>query len=156
MNNYFSPPVRVPAAGRGMLLGMMLLAVPAFAQWNSYARSDHHDAQSPVAGQNLNQIHWHTPVDQHPQDAGGELLIHYGSPLVTAADTIIVPVKTGKTSGFSVQAHLQNTTGSILWSQSSDWILPGGGSIWTPVFGPVLTSAPRLYFPGAAGTVYFR
>jgi hypothetical protein len=27
---------------------------------------------------------------------------------------------------------------------------------WTPVFGPVLTSAPRLYFPGAGGTVYYR
>jgi hypothetical protein len=34
------------------------------------------------------------------------------------------------------------------------FILPPSG--WTPVFGPALTQSPRLYFPAAGGTVYFR
>jgi len=120
-----------------------------------YARTDHHDAQSPIAAQTLSKIHWHTPVDLHPQYSNGELLIHYGSSLVTAANTVIVPVKTGRNDGFSVEA-LSAANGSLIWSQPTDYILPGNRTTWTPVFGPALTSAPRLYFPGAGGTVYYR
>jgi hypothetical protein len=130
------------------------LVNPASAQWNSYARDTQHTAQSPVASQSLMRIHWQTPVDLHPQYSGSDLLIHYGSPLVTATNTVIVPVKTGAAGGFRVDARDGNNNGNLLWSLTTDYVLPAHG--WTPVFGPVLTSAPRLYFPGTAGTVYFR
>ncbi len=152
MDNRFSLSLKVPATGRGMLIAALCFAVPACAQWNTFARTDHHDAQSPVASQSLNQIHWQTPVDLHPLTSRG--LIHYGSPLITASDTIIVPVKTGLNGGFEVEALHPN--GSVLWSLTTDYILPGNATIWTPVFGPALTSAPRLYYPGAGGTVYYR
>jgi hypothetical protein len=89
-----------------------------------------------------------------PQSVGGTLRIHYGSPLVTSANTVIVPVKTGTAGGFRVDAR-RGTDGSLIWSLPTDYVLPPS-SQFIPVFGPVLTSKPRLYFPGIGGTVYFR
>ena len=63
--------------------------------WSGYGHESQHDAIAPVASQPLNHILWHTPVDLDPQYSGSELLIHYGSPLVTRSNTVIVPVKTG-------------------------------------------------------------
>jgi hypothetical protein len=122
--------------------------------WSSYAHDAQHSGQSQVPSDALNRIHWQTPVDLRPQYSGtGELFIHYGSPLVTAQNTVIVPVKTGDTGGFRVEAH-GGADGALKWFQTTDYILPPHA--WTPVFGPVLTSASKLYFPGAGGTVYFR
>ncbi|PWT97602.1 MAG: hypothetical protein C5B51_31040 [Terriglobia bacterium] len=136
-----------------ILAALLFPAVPGFAQWDSYAHDAQHTALSPTASQALAQIHWQTPVDLNPQYSGNDLLIHYGSPLITAANTVIVPVKTGKNGNFRVDAHI-GATGALLWSQTTDYILPAHN--WTPVFGPVLTDAPKLYYPGAAGTVYSR
>jgi hypothetical protein len=86
-----------------------------------------------------------------PQYSGNELLIHYGSPLVTAANTVIVPVKTGPFDGFRVEGH-SGADGSALWMQTTDYLLPPHS--WTPSFGPTLTAGNRLYFAGAGGTLY--
>jgi hypothetical protein len=123
------------------------------AAWNTFAHDAQHAAQSQTASQPLNQIHWQTPVDLQPQYSGDDLLIHYGSPLITNANTVIVPVKTGATGGFIVEAR-GGSDGTLKWSLTTDYILPPHA--WTPVFGPALTAQPRLYFPGAGGTVYYR
>jgi hypothetical protein len=47
----------------------------------------------------------------------GEIFIHYGSLLTTAANTLIVPVKTGA-STFGVEAH-NGKTGKGLWTQNT-------------------------------------
>ncbi len=135
----------------------------AFGQtaWTNFAKSDHHVATSATASQALNGIHWQTPVDLHPPngdsaarpDGGDELLIHYGSPLITAGNTVIVPVKTGVSDGFRVDAH-NAANGDVLWSMQSDYLLPPSHG-WTSIFGPALATK-RLYFPGAGGTVIFR
>ena len=65
--------------------------------WQGYGLNPQHTALSPVASQSLGSILWQTPVDLNPQYNGDDLLIHYGSPLITAANTVIVPVKTGAT-----------------------------------------------------------
>ncbi len=103
----------------------------------------------------MNGVIWSTPVDLDPQFINGELLIHYGSPVITAANTVIVPVKTGATDGFRVDAR-RAADGSLIWSMPTDYSTPPHG--WTPVFGPVLSTIPqpRVYFPGPGGTVYFR
>jgi hypothetical protein len=124
------------------------------ASWNSYARDAQHSAQAPVAAQNLQAIHWQTPVDLQPQYSGSDLLIHYGSPIITAANTVIVPVKTGATDGFKIDAH-NGADGTLLWSRTTDYTLPPHGGAWTPSYDPALTPSGRLYYAGAGGTVYY-
>ena len=121
--------------------------------WTTFGRDAQHSAQSTTAAQPLNQIHWQTPVDLQPQYTGSILFIHYGSPLITMANTVVVPVKTGATDGFRVDAHA-GSDGGLKWSVATDYVLPPHS--WVPVFGPALAPGPRLYFPGAGGTVYFR
>ena len=74
--------------------------------WWGFGRDAQHAALGSVATQALNRISWSTPVDLAPQyGAGGVLLIHYGSPVVTSHNTVIVPVKTGSTGGFRFEAR---------------------------------------------------
>ncbi len=131
----------------------------AIAGWPQFANDPEHSALSDVPAEPLSQILWRTPVDLAPQFtaySGGESLsIHYGSPLVTRANTVIVPVKTGAAGGFRVDARA-GSNGELKWSATSDYVLPPlQQNEWTPVFEPVLT-ATRVYFPGAGGTIYFR
>ncbi len=147
---------KVFAAFAAMLAIGAAISSPARAQWSGFAGDAQHSAVShaPVPMQALNQVLWSTPVDLQPESyTRTYLLIHYGSPMITAANTVIVPVKTGTTGGFSVEA-LRASDGSQIWSAASDYVLPVHN--WTPEFGPVLTSASRLYYPGAGGTVYYR
>src|SRR5436309_332091 len=68
--------------------------------WSGYAHDAQHTAISAYGSQPLQGIAWQAAVDQSPQFSGEDLLIHYGSPLVSAANTVIVPVKTGASGGF--------------------------------------------------------
>ncbi len=139
---------------RFALAAIFAAALPLAAQpWLGLGNGPQHTALSPAKSQSLTQIRWHTPVDLQPQYSGSELLIHYGSPLVTALNTVIVPVKTGVNGGFRVEARAA-VDGSLKWTLPSDYILPQQD--WTPEFGPTLTPSGRLYFPGAGGTIYFR
>jgi hypothetical protein len=141
-------PVRRPVRPRlEALEGRELLSA-----WAGYAHDPQHTAVSEVASQSLDGIAWQTPVDLSPQYSGGDLLIHYGSPLVTPSNTVIVPVKTGDTGGFEVEGFA-GTDGSLLWSQATDYQLPTHN--WTPSYSPTLTPANRLYFAGNGGTVYY-
>src|SRR5689334_9398806 len=113
------------------------------AAWSGYAHDAQHTGLSAAASQSLNNIAWQTPVDEAPQYSGDELLIHYGSPLVTASNTVVVPVKTTATGNYEVRG-IDGATGGIKWKQSSDYILPPHN--WTPSYSPTLTAANRLYF----------
>ena len=68
--------------------------------WSGFAHNGQHTANTSVPSRPLDVIRWQMPVDLLPQYSGTSLLIHYGSPLVTAANTVLVPVKTGATDGF--------------------------------------------------------
>jgi hypothetical protein len=122
------------------------------AAWAGYGHDPQHTALSSNASQPLSQIAWQTPVDLAPQFTGDDLLIHYGSPLVTAANTVIVPVKTVPDGGFRVEA-INAATGAPKWSQATDYILPPHS--WVPSYSPTLTPSGRLYFAGAGGTIYY-
>jgi hypothetical protein len=122
--------------------------------WSNFGGDAQHTSVSARPSQSLTNILWQTPVDLQPQYSGSNLLIHYGSPLVTAANTVLLPLKTGAAGGFSVEAR-QSVTGTLLWSLSSDYVLPPSRG-WTPPFGPALTSGPRVYLPGIGGTVLYR
>jgi len=135
----------------GMSVCAAMLAPNAAAQgaWLTHSHDEQHSALSTVQSQSLDRIHWHTPVDLHPP--GGEIFIHYGSPLVTAANTVIVPVKTG-TNSFRVEAH-NGATGKRLWAQSTNWQAPGASFV--PPLGPTI-SGNQLFVPDIAGRVLVR
>jgi hypothetical protein len=136
-----------------VLLSENVIAQSIHFPWGGYGHDAQHDAVAPVTSQPLNRIVWQTPVDLNPQYFGNELFIHYGSPSITRSNTVIVPVKTGATGGFEVEA-LTGATGATNWTQASDYVLPPSIN-WTPSFSGVLTPKNRFYFPGAGGTVYF-
>ncbi len=132
------------------IAGAQSVAIP----WSHLGHDPQHSANSYNAAQNLSSIKWQTPVDLSPQyDGNGDLLIHYGSPLVTASNTVIVAVKTGATDGFELLAF-DGASGAPKWTIASDYTLPQHN--WTPSYGSSLTPRNRLYFPGPGGTVYYR
>ncbi|MEO8752919.1 MAG: hypothetical protein ABI624_09590, partial [Casimicrobiaceae bacterium] len=122
--------------------------------WWGFGRDAQHSAQAGGATQPLSRIVWQTKVDLMPRyTTSGALHIHYGSPVITARNTVVVPVKTGPTGGFSVDAR-SGGNGALLWSAASDYILPAHD--WTPSFNVALTPGNRLYMPGAGGKLYYR
>ncbi len=120
--------------------------------WGDYGMNPQHTALSGTASQALGRVVWQTPVDLHPQYSGTTLYIHYGSPLVSAANTLVIPVKTGASDSFRVEVR-NGSDGSLRWQLDSDYTLPAYS--WTPSYGPTLTPNGRLYMPGAGGTLLF-
>jgi hypothetical protein len=133
-----------------VLLVLTFAAPRAEAAWSMHAGNAQHTAQASVPTQPLQEIHWQMPVDLKPQYSGTNLLIHYGSPLVTDGNTVIVPVKVGVADTFRVEAR-NGTYGQLLWQLDTDYQLPPHG--WTPSVGPALARPGRVYFPGAGGTL---
>jgi hypothetical protein len=121
--------------------------------WSSYGHDAQHSAISANASQPLTRIIWSTPVDENPQFSGSALLIHYGSPLITQANTLVLPVKTGLTGGFRFEGR-NAATGALIWSTATDYTLPPHD--WIPSCSGCITPRNRLYFPGAGGTLYYR
>ena len=122
-------------------------------QWLHHARDAQHTGLSSVASQCINGIRWQMPVDLAPQyTASGNLLIHYGSPLMTAANAVIVPVKTGATGGFRVEAR-DGLTGA-LWcgvDESGVTCMGNDAARTQPV--PVPTSLPLEENRGGPPTI---
>ena len=109
-----------------MVLGLVALPVAragAAPSWAMHAGNARHTALSNVGTQSFDRIAWQTPVDLHPQYSGSGLFIHYGSPVITAANTVVVPVKTGVADSFRVEAH-RGLDGTLLWLVDSAYQLP--------------------------------
>src|SRR5713226_8968455 len=119
-----------------VIASILSIGAPAFAQWSGFAQGPQHRAETPVSSQTLNRVIWSTPVDSDPQLSGGQHGIHYGSPLVTSANTVIVPVKTGAASGFKVDAR-RGADGSLIWTLPTDYVLPPSTN-FVSIFGPAL------------------
>lgn len=81
------------------------------------------------------------------------MLIHYGAPLVTANNTVIVTVKTGASGGFRVDGFDANT-GTRIYTEPTDYTLPSAN--WTPSCGSTITPDNRLVTPAIGGTVLIR
>ena len=110
-----------------------------------------HTANYSATAQNLNAVHWTATIDQN--NSGG--FAHYGAPVLTPANTIFVPVKTGVSSGFEINVY-NGGSGAAIYSLSTDYIAPSAE--WIVPYQPVLATnsvETRLYYPGAGGTVYY-
>jgi hypothetical protein len=117
--------------------------------WLTHAHDAQHTGVSSVASQPLTRIHWKQRVDFAVP--AGEIFIHYGSPLVTAANTVIVPVKAGADT-FRVVAH-NGATGAVLWRQATSYQAPFAAFL--PGMGPTLFGK-RLLIPDSGGRVLVR
>jgi flagellar hook capping protein FlgD len=132
------------------VLALLFAAPAALAAWSMHGGNAQHTALATVPTQTLQQVHWQMPVDLNPQYSGTTLLIHYGSPLITEGNTVIVPVKVGVTDTFRVEAR-RGSDGLPLWQLPTDYRLPPHS--WVPSVGLTLAHAGRVYFPGAGGTL---
>lgn len=109
--------------------------------WGGFAHDPQHTGTSAAAAQSLNSIHWQTPIDLSGAAGGsGTLFVHYGSPVVTAGNTVIAPV-TNATGGYRLQAF-NGTTGAPKYTLSSCCTPPP--LLWTPPYGPALSLAGLL------------
>jgi hypothetical protein len=144
---------RAPRAGAWLIcLGLAGSFCPQSQaqQWAGYGMNAQHTALAAGPSQLPAVIRWSTPVDLMPQYSGNELLIHYGSPAITAANTILIPVKTQAQGSFKVVA-LNARTGSQIWSVRTDYVLPPHN--WTPPMGITLTpNDTSVAIPAGGGT----
>jgi hypothetical protein len=140
-----------------LLLGLVGLGSPGARgqAWRTHSHDAQHSADAGVASLYPQTIRWKTPVDLDPQYAsGGVLYTHYGSPVITTKNTVLVPVKTAAYGSFRLEAH-SGATGALLWLINSDYVPPSFN--WIPPFGPSLTpDDAEVVMPGAGGTVLIR
>jgi hypothetical protein len=127
------------------------------AEVSTFAGNAQHTSVYLPAAADLNAIRWSTAIDQR-QTFG---TTHYGAPLVTGGNTIIVPVKTAA-DGFQIKV-LDAATGSPRFGPlATDYVLPSHN--WIPTYSPALATVTdrrtgarhrRLYFAGAGGTLFY-
>ena len=119
-----------------------------------FSRDAQHSAISAIATPPLNRILWQTPVDLAPTYTGrGSLLTHYGSPVISDMNTVLVPVKTTAQGAFRIEAR-SGGNGGLIWSANSDYVVPPHN--WFPSYNLTITPNGRMYAPGAGGKLYFR
>lgn len=122
--------------------------------WPGFAGNAQHTAVGAMAAQRMDGIYWYTPVDMAPTlSPNGSLLTHYGSPVITRRDTVIVPVKTAAAGGFRIEARV-GATGDLVWALNSSYLLPPHR--WVPSFNPTLTPDGRVWMPESGGRVLIR
>lgn len=133
-----------------LLLSCVVFAPHRALGQSTFAGNAQHTSSYLPPAQNLNAIKWSTSIDLNNTGA----LIHYGAPLITAANTVIVPVKTGATDGFQVKV-LNGANGGTKYTLATDYTLPTHN--WIPAYNPCIATGAfgtRLYYAGAGGTIW--
>ena len=133
-----------------MLVALVqLVGADAHAQPATFGANAQHTAIYEPRAQPLNRMYWSTPVNLN--NSGGAA--HYGAPLITPSNSIVIPVRT--TTGFKLRV-VEGVTGALKYELTTDYTIPT--STWVPTYQPVLATHPgatRLYYPGRGGTVYY-
>ena len=133
-------------ARRIWLWVILSLANAASGQPFTFGGDAQHTAVYQPKAQSLNKIRWSTSINLHNTGEYG----HYGAPLVTTSNTVIVPVKTA--TGFQISAF-EGATGRLKYTLPTDFIIPPYTNSWFPAYQPVIAtppSGPRLYYAGQA------
>ena len=134
-----------------LALAAAAAALPITAQWATVGGNAQHTGLQSAAGQPFNRIKWSTPVDRLLYLTPQEILEHFGPPLITARNTVLVPIRIS-TGVYGVEVH-NGATGALMRTLNTDWIPPA--TVRLPSFAPCLSSRNRFYFPGAGGTLYY-
>ena len=100
----------------------------------------------------MNRVLWTASVDATHNPASA----HYGAPLITASNTVIVPT-VASISNYNIKVY-EGGTGRLKYTLTNDYRVLRNMSGLRLVYQPVLVALPsgvRLYYPGAGGTVYY-
>ena len=127
---------------------LTLASQSVFAQATTFAGNAQHTSNYGVAAQSLNTIKWTTSIDFNNTTPA-----HYGAPLISASNTVFVPVKTA-TNGFRVDVF-NGANATAKYVLTTDYILPN--HTWVPVYNPCIATGSfgtRLYYAGAGGTIF--
>jgi hypothetical protein len=156
------------AVAAGVALSSCLFALPWDAQvaaapappvaWAGFAGNAQHTAVATSMPQPFHRIRWKAKVDLHPVLSGRELLIHYGAPMITAANTVLVPTRVSARAGFRVVAY-SGTSGTRRWSLNTGYRPPAflaRNGAFAPPLPAVVTPAGTLAVAGAGGTILMR
>src|SRR3984957_1937442 len=160
------------AGAVGVVLGSWLLFIPAASaqvagaaaghpkagvEWAGFAKNAQHTATATAKPQPFDRIRWRVKVDLHPVITLRDLLIHYGSPMITAANTVLVPTRISTKAGFRVVAYSGNT-GAKRWSLATDYRTPAfiKKFDFKPPLPAALTPSGTLAVAGAGGTILLR
>ena len=128
----------------------------AAVAWAGFAGNAQHTAVARTPPQPLRRIRWRTKVDLAPVLVQKTLPIHYGSPMITAANTVLVPTRVSAKAGFRVVAY-SGTSGARRWSLNTDYRPPAlTRGTFRPPLPAVLTPGSTLAVAGAGGTVLMR
>ena len=79
-----------------------------------------------------NGVRWSTPVDESAVTE--PIYIHYGSPIVTAANMVLVPVRASG-GGYCLDAR-RSSDGTLLWETMTDYVNAPSNAGWVPSFSP--------------------
>jgi len=134
------------------------------ADWLQWGGNSRHTGQATVSGQPLAarraDVVYDPFVDQEVRDGGGDLFVHYQSPLIDGND-VFVEFKTGTYSGNTWNTQIWGVrkltwkAGKLEaeWTSTSDWKPePRGGFRFEPVFHAAL-GARSLFMPTDGGAV---
>jgi hypothetical protein len=122
----------------------------AVAQTATFAGNAQHTGVYDTPAQRLNQVLWSTKLNLN----NSGIYIHYGAPVITASNTVIVPVRT--TNGFELNAF-EGKTGRLKYTLATDYVSPRNiesAVVYQPALA-IRRKGTRLYYAGAGGTVYF-
>ena len=138
---YFAPALRLTLFS----FCLLSLTVTQVLAQTTFGANAQHTGIFTAPAQPLNAIKWQTDIDFN--NTGG--LAHYGSPVISANNTVFVPVRTAS-NGFRVDAF-NGATGTLKYTVNSDYIMPLHG--WIPPYNICIVGT-RLYFAGAGGTMF--
>jgi hypothetical protein len=140
--------------------------------WTQWGKDPQHSGFINVAGQNLDAVLADKIYDPNAPasaaDQGGDLLVHYQTPLTDAND-VFMEFKSGTFTTLQHwetqiwnQKRLHWESGQLVekWTFQSDWkpvpyasLVTGNGPFWEPVYHAVLVGE-FVYDPGFGGTVF--
>jgi hypothetical protein len=127
-------------------------------EWAGFAGNAQHTAVAGVLPQPFKRIRWRAKVDRAPHRIAGQLTTNYGSPMITAANTVLVPTRVSAKAGFRVIAY-SGASGVRRWSLDTDYrpyVYPHAARNSPPALPAVLTPSRTLMVAGAGGTVLMR
>jgi hypothetical protein len=99
------------------------------ATWNNFGGNAQHADVAQVAAQPIDQLLWQVPLDLAPWG-----FIHYGDPIFTPNNVVVVPIKVtwgANNSGATnfIEVGINDVTGAVLWSTAPMGSITGASNV---------------------------